>query len=121
MHGVLSIAVIALVVALTPLSASPVLAQIPPDDPSVSACTAGAGYASGCDVDQHGDIDILDVQLTAGRWNSSGVYTSGHTHWGPAPANGKAGPLLVEKRNVPILARSCDHSVAHRLPGERPR
>ena len=82
MHGVLSIAVIALVVALTALSASPVLAQVPSDDPSVSACTAGAGYASGCDVDQDGDVDILDVQLTAGRWNSSGVYTAGHTHWG---------------------------------------
>lgn len=82
MHGILRIGVLALVVALTPLSASTVLAQVPPDDSSVSACTAGAGYASGCDVDQDGDIDILDVQLTAGRWNSSGVYTAGHTHWG---------------------------------------
>jgi hypothetical protein len=33
-------------------------------------------------VDQDGDIDIFDIQRTAGRWNSSGVYTAGHTHWG---------------------------------------
>ena len=62
--------------------ASPVAAGEAPNSPEVAACSSGAGYASGCDVDQDGDIDILDVQLTAGRWNSSGVYTSGHTHWG---------------------------------------
>jgi hypothetical protein len=48
----------------------------------VGACLPGAGYASGCDVDQDGDIDIFDIQRTAGRWNSSGAYTAGHTHWG---------------------------------------
>ena len=56
-------------------------AQEAPDGPTVGACAAGAGYASGCDVDQDGDIDIADVQLTAGRWNTSGAYTSGHNHW----------------------------------------
>ena len=64
------------------LSIGPTSAQEAPDDPTVGACAAGAGYASGCDVDQDSDIDILDVQLTAGRWNSSGTYTSGHNHWG---------------------------------------
>ncbi len=63
------------------------------DSPAVSACTPGAGYASGCDVDQDNDIDITDIQLTAGRWNSTGVYSSGHNHFGEtwsgtAPANG---------------------------------
>ena len=57
-------------------------AQEAPESPEVGVCLPGAGYASGCDVDQDGDIDIFDIQLTAGRWNSSGVYTSGHTHWG---------------------------------------
>jgi hypothetical protein len=53
-----------------------------PESPAVSACTAGAGYAPGCDVDQDNDIDITDIQLTAGRWNSTGVYSSGHNHFG---------------------------------------
>jgi hypothetical protein len=57
-------------------------AQEAPTSPQVGVCLPGAGYASGCDVDQDGDIDINDVQLTTGRWNSSGVYTPGHTHWG---------------------------------------
>lgn len=64
------------------LSIGPTSAQEAPDGPTVGACAAGAGYASGCDVDQDSDIDILDVQLTAGRWNSSGVYAPGHNHWG---------------------------------------
>lgn len=57
-------------------------AQETPDSPEVGVCLPGAGYASGCDVDQDGDIDIFDIQRTAGRWNSSGAYTTGHTHWG---------------------------------------
>ena len=57
-------------------------AQETPAGPAVAACQPGAGYASGCDVDQDGDIDIFDIQLPAGRWNSSGTYTSSHTHWG---------------------------------------
>mgnify|MGYP001263590322 CR=1 FL=1 len=60
----------------------PAGAQEAPDSPEVGVCLPGAGYASGCDVDQDGDIDIFDIQRTAGRWNSSGVYTAGHTHWG---------------------------------------
>ncbi len=64
-----------------------------PDTPTTLACTAGTGYASGCDVDQDNDIDVTDIQLTAGRWNSSGVYSPGHNHFGETwsgttPANG---------------------------------
>lgn len=57
-------------------------AQEAPESPEVGVCLPGAGYSSGCDVDQDGDIDIFDIQLTAGLWSTSGVYTSGHTHWG---------------------------------------
>jgi hypothetical protein len=57
-------------------------AQEAPTSPEVGVCLPGAGYAPGCDVDQDGDVDIFDIQLTAGRWNSSGIYTSGHAHWG---------------------------------------
>ncbi len=71
--------VVLMVLVLAVSSAS---AQEPPEGPAVAACLPGAGYASGCDVDQDGDIDIFDIQRTAGRWGSSGAYTAGHTHWG---------------------------------------
>ena len=73
----LAVALILLVSAIGPASA-----QEASQSPDVGVCLPGAGYTSGCDVDQDGDIDIFDIQRTAGRWNSSGVYTSGHTHWG---------------------------------------
>jgi hypothetical protein len=72
------LSVVLVVLTLTIASAA---AQAP-DGPMVAACQAGPGYASGCDVDQDGDIDITDIQLTAGRWNSAGVYSSGHNHFG---------------------------------------
>lgn len=72
---------VGVVIMLAQVSA-PVKAQEAPESPEVSACLPGAGYASGCDVDQDGDVDVFDIQLTAGRWNSNGVYISGHTHWG---------------------------------------
>lgn len=71
-----------IVLILVTFAAGSARAQEAPESPEVGVCLPGAGYTSGCDVDQDGDIDIFDVQLTAGRWNSSGVYTSGHTHWG---------------------------------------
>ncbi len=37
-------------------------------------CTPGASYNPACDVDRDNDVDIFDVQLTAGRWGSSGTY-----------------------------------------------
>ncbi len=39
-------------------------------------CLAGGSYDPACDVDHNGVIDILDIQLTAGRWNQSGVWTA---------------------------------------------
>lgn len=35
-------------------------------------------------MQQKEDVDIFDIRLTAGRWNTSGAYTSSHTHWGEA-------------------------------------
>ena len=72
----------AIIAVLLVIVARSVTAQDAPDSPAVSACLPGAGYTSGCDVDQDNDIDINDIQLTAGRWNTSGAYTSGHNHWG---------------------------------------
>jgi hypothetical protein len=75
-------AVLSLVLIGLGLIIGPAGAQETPESPEVGVCLPGVGYASGCDVDQDGDIDIFDIQLTAGRWNSSGAYTSSHTHWG---------------------------------------
>jgi hypothetical protein len=74
--------VVSVVLTSLALMIGPASAQEAPESPEVGVCQPGAGYASGCDVDQDGDIDIFDIQRTAGRWNSSGVYTAGHTHWG---------------------------------------
>ncbi len=42
--------------------------------PLAATCAAGQGYDPACDADHDGDIDVLDIQLTAGRWGSSGTY-----------------------------------------------
>ena len=39
-------------------------------------CVAGGSYDPACDVDRDGDVDIFDIQLTAGRWNTNGVWTA---------------------------------------------
>lgn len=58
---VLSVVLIVLALAIGPASAQA------PHGPEVAVCQPGADYTSGCDVDQDGDIDIFDIQLTAGR------------------------------------------------------
>lgn len=37
-------------------------------------CTAGGTYNPACDVNHDGAMDVLDVQLTAGRWGQTGAY-----------------------------------------------
>lgn len=39
-------------------------------------CVAGGSYNPACDVDHNGVIDVLDIQLTAGHWNTNGVWTA---------------------------------------------
>ncbi len=89
--------VVCAVLSLLAVLIAPISAQETPGNPTVGACAAGGGYASGCDVNQDGSIDINDIQLTAGHWASSGTYTPGHTHWGETWA-GAVGPhgLRVE-------------------------
>ncbi len=43
-------------------------------------CAAGAVYDPACDVDHDGDVDIFDIQLTAGHWAQAGVWTSDNAH-----------------------------------------
>ncbi len=82
MQRTIRFAIWSVVVLLLGLLIGPASAQETPGVPNVAACQPGAGYTSGCDVDQDGDIDVFDIQLTASRWSTSGPYTPGHTHWG---------------------------------------
>ena len=42
--------------------------------PSVGPCASGGVYNPACDVDHDGDVDIIDIQLTAGHWGQAGTY-----------------------------------------------
>lgn len=42
--------------------------------PLVGPCAAGGAYDPACDVDHDGDVDIFDIQLTAGHWRQTGTY-----------------------------------------------
>ncbi|MBK9233863.1 MAG: hypothetical protein IPO15_24230 [Anaerolineae bacterium] len=70
--------VVVLVVGLAILgiaSAQPALAR-----PVPGPCAPGASYDPACDADQDGDVDIFDIQLTAGHWNQSGTWVSDNNH-----------------------------------------
>lgn len=43
---------------------------------AAAPCVAGGVYDPACDVDHDNDVDIVDVQLTAGHWNQTGTYTA---------------------------------------------
>lgn len=58
------------------LTIGPAFAQ---DAPLAGPCAA-VGYDPACDADHDGDIDIFDIQLTAGRWGATGTYVSDNTH-----------------------------------------
>ena len=52
-----------------------VIAAIPSAAPPlVGPCSTVSGYDAACDVDHDGDIDIYDIQLTAGHWGQTGTY-----------------------------------------------
>ncbi len=42
--------------------------------PLASPCMPESAYDPACDVDHDGDIDIYDIQLTAGHWGQTGTY-----------------------------------------------
>lgn len=116
-HLALTAVVLSLALAISPASA-----QIP-ENPAVAACMSGSGYASGCDVDQDGDIDITDIQLTAGRWNTTGTYTSGHTHFGETwPGTTPATGLYVQHTatsgfNSALFGQTASPRISIAAPG----
>ena len=48
--------------------------------PLAGPCIAGASYDPACDADHDGDVDIFDIQLTAGHWNQAGAFVSDNSH-----------------------------------------
>ncbi len=48
--------------------------------PLATPCAPGAAYDPACDVDHDNDVDIFDIQLAAGHWNQTGVWT-GSEYW----------------------------------------
>ncbi|MBK7199525.1 hypothetical protein [Candidatus Amarolinea dominans] len=70
-------AVISIVLLVLGLLIGPAGAQEAPSIPQAGPCAPGAVYDPACDVDHDGDVDIFDVQLAAGHWNQTGVWTGG--------------------------------------------
>jgi hypothetical protein len=64
MQSKFRLVVVSVVLTWLALMIGPASAQEAPTSPEVGVCQPGAGYASGCDVDQDGDIDIFDNQRT---------------------------------------------------------
>ena len=60
-------------------------------------CAPGAIYESACDVDHDGDVDIFDIQLSAGRWGQTGTWMSDndHNHLGQT-WTGANNPLVLD-------------------------
>ena len=60
----LAVLLVLFVIAAIPSAAAPL----------VGPCSSVSGYDAACDVDHDGDIDIYDIQLTAGHWGQTGTY-----------------------------------------------
>ena len=65
--GIFFLALVLFTLAALPVAAAP--------------CAFGASYDPTCDVDQDGDIDIYDIQLTASKWDQTGTWTGGGDGW----------------------------------------
>jgi archaellum component FlaG (FlaF/FlaG flagellin family) len=83
-------------------------------------CVPGAVYDPACDVDHDGDVDIFDIQTTAGHWNQTGPWVSdnNHTHLGQT-WTGNSVPLKIGGSYGPPefapLVLSNSHSVGNGL------
>lgn len=97
----------AIVLALTvglllPAAAAAAPAPSVPHDPVFGdfvfgPCAPGGTYESACDVNHDGVMNVLDVQLTAGRWNQTGTWVSdnNHNHLGQTWI-GASNPLKIQ-------------------------
>ncbi len=95
---------------------------------ALQPCAPGAVYDPACDVDHDGDVDIFDIQLTAGHWNRNGAWTGGD-YWallGNAGTN-PAVNFLGTSDNQPLVAGSPNPAARqprrqrwHRRAGDQP-
>lgn len=86
---VLAVCCVALLLSIGPAFAQETL--------SAGPCAAGAAYNPACDVDHDGDVDVADIQLTAGHWGQTGVWTgdNAHDHLGQT-WTGANNPLTIQ-------------------------
>lgn len=74
---------------------------------ALQPCAPAAVYDPACDVDHDGDVDIFDIQLTAGHWNRNGVWTGGD-YWSLL-GNAATNPVvnfLGTSDNQPLAVRT---------------
>lgn len=83
---ILLLAALCVAVAILPAAAAPL----------AGPCAPGAVYDPACDVDQDGDVDVLDIQLAAGHWNQNGTWVgdNNHDHLGQT-WTGANNPLII--------------------------
>lgn len=88
MHTYKRFVLILILALLTPTAAAAPLA---------GPCLAGGTYDPACDVDHDSDVDVIDIQLTAGHWNQTGTFTSDndHNHLGQT-WTGNNNPLVLQ-------------------------
>ncbi len=55
---------------------APVRQEPPPAAPASGGCANFSGYDPACDVNRDNQTNVLDLQLVALHWNSSGTWTS---------------------------------------------
>lgn len=70
----------------------------PTASPLAGPCAPGASYDQACDVDHDGDVDVIDIQLSAGHWNQSGTFNpsdNNHDHLGQT-WTGNDNPLTIQ-------------------------
>ncbi|MCB9152454.1 MAG: hypothetical protein H6649_00160 [Caldilineae bacterium] len=70
------IALVLLLSLLLPTAAT----AAPPASVLAGPCAPGVTYDPACDTDHDGDVDIFDIQLSAGHWNQIGTWTSDNDH-----------------------------------------
>lgn len=109
MHRHLSVRRILLLAALSTSLALPTTAR---SFALAGPCVVGSVYDAACDVDHDGDVDVFDIQLTAGHWSQTGVFTAdGWLLTGNAGTNAATNflgttdlqPLVLKVNNQPAF------------------
>lgn len=57
-----------------------ILAMVAGEASLAGPCAPGTNYDPACDADHDGDVDVIDIQLAAGHFNQTGVWTSDNDH-----------------------------------------